>query len=338
MGQPRRRTAGGRGGERICRAAGGAVEKGARRVGRGRRAHRAAEGCGGLRDLYARERSGPAGIDRENAGSSGRRRRGRGAARSGDDDREQPARPARPRRRPGAQPRSHPSLHHRADGLEPRAGPRPRGADPADSGAAGGARRRDRPRVVLPGQGAFRPGDVAQQPARVAWLRRVDGGRAARRESAALHGRRQAARLDLLDRAPRRRGADVLRVAAPQPDRRVDAPAEWHDELARARLHGRDLRLLPACRKPAIQAAAAHAAQAGARLRRWHRPGHAEPGGPRLQGALERRDVVPRPPADRTRQGAGDRGAGGRVGIGRADRSTAGRWSRPSPAWAAASS
>ena len=36
------------------------------------------------------------------------------------------------------------------------AGPRPRRADPADPGAADRARRRDRPRVVLPGEGALR--------------------------------------------------------------------------------------------------------------------------------------------------------------------------------------
>ena len=32
---------------------------------------------------------------------------------------------------------------------------------------------------------------------------------------------------------------------------------------------------------------------------------HPEPGGPRLQGALQRRHLVPRPPADRARQGSG---------------------------------
>ena len=46
---------------------------------------------------------------------------------------------------------------------------------------------------------------------------------------------------------------------------RVDARAVRHHEPARHPLHGRDLRLLPAGGEPAVEAAAAHAAQAGAR-------------------------------------------------------------------------
>ena len=60
------------------------------------------------------------------------------------------------------------------------------------------------------------------------------------------------------------------------------------------------------------------------------RAGDAEPGRPRLQGAGERRHVVPRPAADRARQGARARRAR-RRGRARAARSTAGRWSRRSP-------
>ena len=66
----------------------------------------------------------------------------------------------------------------------------------------------------------------------------------------------------------------------------------------------------PPIGQPAVEDAAAHAAQAGARLRPGRRAGHAEPGRPRLQGAVERRHLVPRPAADRARQGARARRAG----------------------------
>ena len=45
----------------------------------------------------------------------------------------------------------------------------------------------------------------------------------------AAHADGQAADRDLLDRAPRRRRADVLRLAAAQPDPRLDADAAGHD-------------------------------------------------------------------------------------------------------------
>src|SRR5947209_8728166 len=57
-----------------------------------------------------------------------------------------------------------------------------------------------------------------------------------------------------------------------------------------AGLHGRDLRLLPAAPgQPADQAAAAHAAEAGAGPGRERGAGHSEPGGPRLRERLERK-------------------------------------------------
>ena len=52
-----------------------------------------------------------------------------------------------------------------------------------------------------------------------------------------------------------------------QPDGRLDARADRHVEPARHPLHGRDRRLLPAGREPAVQAAAADAAQTGTRVR-----------------------------------------------------------------------
>ncbi len=62
----------------------------------------------------------------------------------------------------------------------------------------------------------------------------------------------------------------------------------------------------------------------------------AEPGRPGLQGPLQHRHLVPRPAADRARQGARARRARGRRGQARA--STAPRWSARSPASATASS
>ena len=80
--------------------------------------------------------------------------------------------------------------------------------------------------------------------------------------------------------------------------------AVGHVEPARAALHGRDLRVLPAGRQPAVEGAAVDAVEAGPRVRTRHRAGHAEPGRSRLQGAVEHRHLVARSPADRTRQGA----------------------------------
>ena len=71
--------------------------------------------------------------------------------------------------------------------------------------------------------------------------------------------------------------------------------------LARADLHRRDLRLLPAVGRAADEEAAPLAPQAGPRLRRRHRPRHAEPGRPRLQGARELRLLVGRDAPDRAR-------------------------------------
>ena len=115
-------------------------------------------------------------------------------------------------------------------------------------------------------------------------------------------------------------GADVLRLAAASRDGRVDARADRNVEPARRPLHGRDRRLLPAGGEPAVQAAAADAAETGTRVRAGRGPGHAESGRPRLQGAVEHRHVVPRAAADGARQGAR---AGRARGSGRRRRSIA---------------
>ena len=73
----------------------------------------------------------------------------------------------------------------------------------------------------------------------------------------------------------------------------------------------------PPVANPPVQAAAAHPAEAGARLRGRRGARDPEPRGPRLQGPVQRRDLVHRPPADRARQGARARrpgGGGGRLG------------------------
>ena len=79
-------------------------------------------------------------------------------------------------------------------------------------------------------------------------------------------------------------------------------------------LHGRSVRLLPADREPAGEAADAHAAQAGPRVRPWLRAGDAEPGRSRLQRTVERRHLVLGPAANGARQGPRDRRARRRVG------------------------
>ena len=171
------------------------------------------------------------------------------------------------------------------------------------------ARRRARARVVLPRARALRARERAQQPARLAGVRGVARGRAARRRRACSARRTGAAPLGALDRPPRRRGAHVLRDAAPLRARRVDARAAGDAVAARAPLHGRGVRLPAAHREPALEGPAPDAPEAGARVRPRRRARDPEPGRPRLQGALERRHLVPRPAPDRARP----RARGGRA-------------------------
>ena len=182
---------------RLRAPAGGAVEEGARRVGPGRRAHPAPAGRRGLRHLHAgqRRRACPVSILKSFAAPpAGDPRRRRALPRAH-------RRPRRPACSASLGIDADPiqSREHISDRDHPRrrlargARPRPGRAHPGDPDAARRARRRDRPRVVLPRQGALRAGDAAQQPARLAGLRRVDAGRAARRGPHALHARGQAA-------------------------------------------------------------------------------------------------------------------------------------------------
>ena len=94
----------------------------------------------------------------------------------------------------------------------------------------------------------------------------------------------------------------------------------------------------PPLGESAVEAADAHALEAGAGVRAGLRAGDAEPGRPRLQRTLERRHVVPRPAADRARQGPRDRRARRRVGPGRLDIQSPARWKPRSPRSATACS
>ena len=231
-------------------------------------------------------------------------------------DGDEPADAGGDRGRARAKPRAHPAdVDPRGDVVR-RPRRRSRGADPADPDAARAAHRRARTRVVLPRVGTVRPGDRVQQPAGGAWLRYVAGRRAPRHRPPALHGGGQAARLDPLDRAPRRPRAHVLRVAAAERVAGLDALAAGHDEPARDLLHGRGVRVLPAGGEPAVEDAPADAAEAGPGVRARLPAGDAEPRGPRLQGARQLRHVVAGPPADRARQGPRPRRPRGRGGVG----------------------
>ncbi len=254
---------------------------------------------------------------------------------------DEPARPPRHRRRSAQEPRAHPALDH------PR---RPRGARAATSISASliqadpeAARRaasacsissRSIPRRIA---SRWRWRSTTCSPRRASppgsQGEPLDIGRM-------LCTRPRASRAIAIFSIAHlaRRRAHVLRLAPAEPDARLDARAARHDEPARAPLHGRDLRLLPARRQPAVEAAAADAAQAGARLRPRRRAGDAEPGRPRLQGAVQRRHVVHRPAADRARQGARARRAGRRGRRRGQPLRPRPRWSRSSPASATASS
>ena len=125
------------------------------------------------------------------AGGGGGGGRGR-AARAGAEHRLGPARPGRRRRGSAPQPRAHPRLDAARPRLARRQGPRSRRADRAGAEAAARARRRARPRVVLPAKERTQLALRAEQPRRLADLRRLGRGRAARRRAPALHGRRHA--------------------------------------------------------------------------------------------------------------------------------------------------
>ena len=164
----------------------------------------------------------------------------------------------------------------------------------------------------------------------------LDPGRAAGCRHAALHCRRPAPRQRHVHRPPRRCGAHVLRHAAAERDRGLDAQPVRHVVAAGHPLHGRGVRLPAARRRAAIQGAAADPAEAGPGLRPRRRARHPEPRGPGLQGAVQRGHLVHRPAADRAGPQPGSRrpaGRGAHRGA-RCRRASTRRWRR----WASAPS
>ena len=285
-------------GGRARREDGRDLEERTRRVGPGWRAHPPIPRVRGRRDLHAGQHRRAAALDPALVRAAARRQRRGCDARSHLRGGRGPARARRHRRGSAQEPRAHPAVRDRRRRLEPRQRARPRGPDRRHPEAAVRQGRRVRRRDLLSRQGPARARDGGEQPARLARLRRVARGRGARHPATAVHARGQAAHLRHLDRAPLRRGAHVRRDPGRQRARRLDAPPARHRVAARDLLHGRDLRLLPADRDAALEAADADAHEAGARLRPRHGVRHPEPGRPRLQGPVERRHLVHRPPAD----------------------------------------
>ena len=174
------------------------------------------------------------------------RLRGRGPARRDRRLRDRPPRPRGHRRRPAAVERVHPAHAAHRERMAGRARRQP---GVADSGGGRPAVRKDgraSPGDRLPAQGAPEPHDGAQQPARLAGVRGLEGGRAAGRGAAAARRRRPPAAVDRLHRAPVRSRAAVRDRPHPEQGEDVGAPAERDFDAAGGRVHRRDLRLLPA--------------------------------------------------------------------------------------------
>ena len=296
-------------GFRVCN--GRDLAQGTRGMEPGRRAHSAAARRRRGRDLHAGIELRPAAVDpalvrRTRRGHVERRHRPQGTYRLGG---RRPARTAGHRCGPDQESRAHPALgdprHRVAQGPEPR----PRRDHPGRAEAAVRKSGRLRPGELLPGEGPDGARVAGEWPARLAGLRSLAGGRGAGHPEAAVHGRRQAARRDHLDRAPERCRAHVRRDADRERTRGVDAPAVGHDQPAGGLLHGRSVRVLPALGHAAFEAAVAHADEAGARIRSRRGARDAEPGGPGLQGTRQRGYLVHRTAADGARQEPCDRGA-----------------------------
>ena len=142
-----------------------------------------------------------------------------------------------------------------------------RAADPA---SVVRQHRRARPRDVLSGARATGTGASLQQRARGARLRRVERRRSARRGIAALHALRASrASPSSRSRTWTTRSACSWSRSCSTPCLRWTRRQSGHQLAAGAGLHGRSVRLSAAGRQSPIETAAAHAAQAGARV--WRR-------------------------------------------------------------------
>ena len=174
---------------RIRGQPGRAVAQRARQLGRRAGPHPPLLRCGRSSDLYARLERGHSDHRVEIVfGAAGRARRRCGCVQRtsfiGDIG---IARADGSRFRSGPRSRAHLSIHaarHRLAGRQRRRSP------PIDSGHQPPADREGRRRrfgIVLPGERSNQVGDDAEQPARFAVVRRLDGGRAARHSANSLH-------------------------------------------------------------------------------------------------------------------------------------------------------
>ena len=174
----------------------------------------------------------------------------------------------------------------------------------------------------------------AQRPRRLAVVRGLGRGRAARPAALLFTATgSRAARSSTSRTSPRRSASSSSTLVFSKLVTWMRGQA-GHARPARARVHGRGVRLRTADGGAACEEADPDDLQAGPRVRARARALDPEPGRPRLQGDVERRHVARRPPPDGERQGAGARGAP--LGGGR--RRTSPRSTRRSAASASASS
>ena len=299
-------------GRRVRRRDRAAMEGRSRGVGPGRRAHRTSEGRGRRHRLHARKPDRHAAGDPRIARASRRRRRRGRAVRHRHHGLES-ARSGRHRGRAAAQPRAGAA---RGDPVEPPdARRRARICDGSCSRFSG---RRSTASACSTSRRSFRRASgrnwrfasTACSPHRAS-TRGAPASRSTRRRCSS---RRRASRASPSSRSRIWTTAAHARgVAGAQCRAAMDAAADRDELAACARLHGRSVRLSAAGRQSAVEAAAADAAEAGARVWRGPGAGDTEPGRSRLQGAVEYRHLVPRQAADRARQGADARWSRGRV-------------------------
>ena len=249
--------------EEFAAATAKTVARRAGQLGRRAGAHPRAQGRGGFRHLHARLRGRPAGQHPQQlqGAPTGLGRRKRDAARAHPGHGVGPAGAGRHRGRPGAQPRAHPALQHPGERLAA-------GQDLDIAKLILAVQKPPFRQVGVFDVDTFFPekdrfglamalNNIIASPSFGAWMQGepLDIGRAA------AHADRQAPPQHLLHRPPERCRAHVLRHHPAGANHQLDARPARHHQPARAALHGRDLRLLPADGQPAEQAADADAAR-----------------------------------------------------------------------------
>ena len=171
-------------------------------------------------------------------------------ARHGDE----PARPARHRRRSDPEPRAHPALDASSThAWKRRAGPRPRRADPADPDAAGRSASACSTSSRSSREGPLRAGDALNNLLAAPGFDALAGGRAARHRRAAATRRSGKPRVAIFSIAHLGDAERMFFVSL-----LLNQVLGWMraqsgtTSLRAIALHGRDLRLLPAGREPAV--------------------------------------------------------------------------------------